>query len=124
MFNQVIDEFFIELILFFPNETKIKAKHLLLQTMFKTNVKKVCNEFMYGSINYLEKIAMKDETFFSGKDKPDLLNELNFDVLWSDMTTNTKETIWKYIKTFFMIGVKVIEMPPETIGIINYIIHS
>jgi hypothetical protein len=124
MFNQIINEFFIELILLFPKETKIKSKHLLIQTMFKTNVKKVCNDFMYGSIDYLEKIAMKDESFFSGPDKPRLLDQLNFDILWVDMSINTKEIIWKYIKTFFMIGIKVIEMPPETIDIINYIINS
>jgi hypothetical protein len=124
MFNQVIDEFFIELIDIFPNEPKIKSKHLLIQTMFKTNVKKVCNDFMYGSIKYLEKIAMRDETFFSGPDKPSLLDQLNFDVLWVDMSTNTKEVIWKYIKTFFMIGVKIIEMPPETHGLVNYIINN
>ena len=124
MFNQVVDEFFIELIRIFPKEIRIKSKHLLIQTMFKTNVKKVCNDFMYGSINYLEKIAMRDETFFSGPNKPTLLDQLNFDILWGDMTINTKEVIWKYIKTFFMIGIKIIEMPPETINIINYIIHS
>lgn len=124
MFNQVIDEFFIELIHIFPNETKIKSKHLLIQTIFKTNVKKVCTDFMYGSVKYLEKIAMKDETFFSGADKPTLLDQLNFNILWVDMSINTKEVIWKYIKTFFMIGIKIVEMPESTHGLINYIINN
>lgn len=125
VFNQVVDEFFRELIEIFPEEKKIKVRYSLFQTICKTNVRKTCHDFMYGSVNYLEKIAMKDGTLFTGKDKPSLLDELNFDYLWnSGISDNTKEVVWKYIKTFFTIGIKVIEMPPETHGIIKYIIEN
>ena len=125
IFNQVVDEFFKELILIFPEENKIKVRYSLFQTICKTNARKTCNDFMFGSVKYLEKIAMKDPNLFLGDDKPPLLDKMNFSELWnSGISENTKEIIWKYIKTFFIIGIKVVDMPVETHGIIQYIIEN
>jgi hypothetical protein len=124
IFNQIVDEFFNELIEMFPDETKIKVHYNLFQTMCKTNAKKPCNDFMIGSIPYLEKIAMKDENFFLSQDKPSLLSSMNIEKLWgSGISENTKNAIWNYIKSFFVIGIKIIEMPQETLPLINFIIN-
>ena len=125
IFNQIMDEFFKELIELFPEETKIKVQYNLFQTLCKANVRKPCNEFMLGSSKYLEKIAMKDEDFFTGPDKPKLLNDMNFHNIWTpQLSENNKNIIWKYIKSFFIIGSKAVEMPPESINLINYIINN
>jgi hypothetical protein len=124
IFNQVVDEFFNELMELFPEETKIKVHYNLFQTMCKTNVKKPCNDFMIGSISYLEKIAMKDEDFFLSEDKPSLLSSMNIEKLWPIISENSKTAIWNYIKSFFTIGIKIIDMPLETIPLINYIIGN
>jgi hypothetical protein len=80
---------------------------------------------MLGSIPYLEKIAMRDENFFTGNDKPSLLSSMNIEKLWTpELSENTKNAIWKYIKTFFTIGIKITEMPPETIQLIHFIINN
>lgn len=125
VFNQVMDEFFNELIEIFPEESKIKVNYNLFQTLSKSNIRKPCSDFMFGSIPYLEKIAMRDEEFFRGNDKPSLLSSMNIEKLWtSDLSENTKNAIWKYIKTFFTIGVKVVQMPPETLGLVDFIINN
>jgi len=122
-FNQIMDEFFNELIEIFPEEPKIKVQYNLFQTLCKTNIRKPCNEFMLGSIPYLEKIAMKDEDFFVSPEQPKLLKSMNISKLWSsDISDNTKDAIWRYIKSFFIIGIKVVQMPPESLALINYII--
>ena len=124
IFNQVIDEFFNELIDIFPDEPKIKVQYTLFQTIIAANVKKPCTEFMSKSLPYLEKIAMRDEQFFMGKDKPGFLEALNIEKIWtSGLSENTKKAIWKYIQSFFTIGIRVVEMPPESLEIINYIIN-
>ena len=124
IFNQVVDEFFSELIEIFPEENKIKVKYTLFQTLVSANAKKPCTEFMKNSIPFLEKIAMRDEQFFLGKEKPGFLDTLNIEKIWTpDLSPVTKDAIWKYIQSFFTIGVKVVEMPPETHQIINYIIN-
>ena len=64
IFNQVIHEFFSELIDIFPDETKIKVQYELFQTLCKANFKKPCNDFMLGSIPYLEQVANRDNNFF------------------------------------------------------------
>jgi len=125
VFNQVMDEFFNELIETFPEESKIKVNYNLFQTLAKSNIRKPCSDFMIGSIPYLEKIAMRDEEFFTGSDKPSLLSSMNIEKLWTpDLSENTKNAIWKYIKTFFTIGVKIVQMPPETFGLIDFIINN
>jgi len=122
-FNQIMDEFFNELIEIFPEEPKIKVQYNLFQTLCKTNIRKPCNEFMIGSVPYLEKIAMKDEDFFVSPEQPKLLKSMNISKLWSsDISDNTKDAIWRYIKSFFIIGIKVVQMPPESLALINYII--
>jgi len=124
IFNQIIDEFFNELIDIFPEEPKIKVQYTLFQTIIKANAKKPAVEFMTKSIPYLEKIAMHDEQFFISPDTPQFLQALNVEKIWKTVSENTKTAIWKYIHTFFTIGVKIVEMPQETHGIINYIINK
>jgi hypothetical protein len=124
IFNQVVDEFFNELMEMFPEEKKIKVQYTLFQTIIKANSKKPCYEFMSKSIPFLEKVAMRDEQFFIGNDKPQLLEALNIEKIWTpNLSQNTKTAIWRYIQSFFTIGIKIIEMPPETHEIINYIIN-
>jgi len=125
VFNQVMDEFFNELIQTFPEETKIKVNYNLFQTLSNSNIRKPCHEFMYGSIPFLEKIAMKDEEFFTGKDKPSLLSSMNIENIWTpELSQNTKNAIWKYITTLFIIGNKVVQMPENTIPLIDFIINN
>jgi len=125
VFNNLVDEFFRELMDIFPEEKKIKVQHTFFETIIKANAKKPCVEFMTKSIPYLEKIAMKDEAFFTSDDKPQILEALNIKKIWTpDLSPVTKEAIWKYIRSFFAIGIKIVEMPPETHEIINYIITS
>jgi len=125
IFNQVVDDFFNELMETFPEETKIKVHYNLFQTICKSNVKKPCNDFMIGSIPYLEKIAMRDENFFLSPDKPNLLSSMNIEKLWaSGISDNTKNAIWNYIKSFFVIGIKIVEMPSETLPLITFITNN
>jgi len=125
IFNQVVDEFFRELIDIFPEEPKIKVQYNLFQTVTMTNIKKVCNDFMFGSIPYLEKICVKDEDFFKGSDRPSFLNAMGFENIWRhDLSNNTKDAIWRYIKSFFTIGIKVVQMPEESLPLIEYIINN
>ena len=124
LFNNTMDEFFKELIDIFPEEIKLQINYNLFQTIIKANAKKPCISFMNGSINYLEQIASRDDAFFKSSNKPDILNSINIEKLWTDdLSPITKNAIWKYIQTFFAIGVNIVEMPPHTHEIIHYIIN-
>jgi len=125
LFNQAVDEFFQNLIERFPQETKIKVNYNMFQTLASTNVKKPCTEFMLGSIPYLPSLVQKDDTFFTSESQPELLKSMNFSKIWTpDLDQGTKDTIWAYIKNFFAIGIKVVDMPEETLPLINFIINN
>jgi len=124
IFNQVVDEFFKELIEIFPEEPKIKVQYYLFQSLVASNKKKACNDFMIGSIPYLEKICMRDETFFKGANKPAFLNSMGIENIWTpELSQVTKDAIWNYIKSFFTIGIHVVNMPVYSINSIEYIIN-
>lgn len=124
IFNQILDEFFIELIEIFPEEKQIQIKYNLFQTLCKANIKKPCTNFMIGSINYLEYIASRDEKIFIGDNKPEILNDIGVSNIWPKCSTNTKDTIWKYIKTLITIGYKIIDMPEDSHPLVEYIINN
>ena len=80
---------------------------------------------MEKSIPYLEKIISRDEEFFKGTDRPSFLNTIGFENIWTpDLSPVTKNAIWNYIKSFFVVGIKIIKMPEETLPLIEYIINS
>ena len=122
LFNQLVDDFFNEMIEIFPEETKIKVQYTLFQTIIKINIRKPCTSFMLGSVKYLEKISNRDSDFFLSSDKPLLLSSLNIENIWKDLSDNTKNAIWKYIQSFFTVGIKIIEMPQESYFYLNKII--
>ena len=125
LFNQVVDEFFNELIETYPENNFIKVRYTLFQTVSSVNVKKPAVDFMNLVITYLEQIAKKDEQFFISENTPELIKVLQIQSIWeAGMSENTKEAIWKYIKSFITIGNFIVKMPPETQNVINYIIHN
>ena len=125
IFNEVLNEFFTELMEIFPENKSINVTHTFFQTLIKVNVKKPCEKFMDKLTPYLERIAMRDENILTGDDRPNILNRLNLNQTDLDkLSDKTKQALWKYIITFIAIGSKVIEMPQETHQIINYIIKS
>ena len=125
IFNQMMDEFFVELTDIFPEEIKLKVHYNLFQTICKTNAKKPSNDFIMGSLPYLEKICMKDESFFTSDEKPELLDKINIKNMWTpDLSQNTKDAIWKYIKNFFAIGIHIVKVPDDKIALINFIINN
>jgi hypothetical protein len=68
---------------------------------------------------------MKDEDFFRGSDRPSFLSSMGFENIWTPgLSDVTKDAIWRYIKSFFTIGIKVIQMPSETLPQIEYIINN
>jgi len=124
LFNQVVDEFFNELMELYPKNNNVKVKYNLFLTISAVNIKKPAIDFMNQVVPYLEQIAMRDEEFFLGENSPDII-KANIKSIWTpDISETTKNAIWKYIKSFITIGNFIVKMPPETQNVINYIIHN
>ena len=125
MFNELVDQFLIEIMEIFPENKHIKLKHVMFHTLIKVNVKKPCIDFMIRIIPYLEMVLLKDYNMFIGPDAPDIISDLKLDdKLLKNLSDNNKDVIWRYMKSFIAVGSKVIDMPEETHKTINYIITN
>ncbi len=124
IFNETVGNFFQELMEIFPEEPRIESSYNTFKALCKINIRKPCENFMISIIPFLEKIAMRDESFFIGENMPEFLKSINFKNIWTpDLSINTKNAIWKYIQSFIIMGNHAIALPPETEGLINYIIN-
>ena len=102
IFNQIVDEFFLELIDIFPEETKIKVQYTLFQTLIKVNAKQPCIKFMTKCIPYLEKIATRDENFFKSENMPGILQSINIEKLWTDDLSPVTKMLFGDIYSLFL----------------------
>jgi hypothetical protein len=85
LFNQVVDEFFNELIETYPENNFIKVRYTLFQTLSSVNVKKPAVDFMNLVVPYLEQIAKKDEQFFISENTPELIKVLQIKSIWKQV---------------------------------------
>jgi len=108
-----MEEFLNELMETFPEEKQIKVQHTSFLTLKKSNSKKVVEVFMSAIQPYAEKITNKDEEFILTSDI-EFLNKLNIKKWWTkDLSSNTKDAIWQYLNTLYMLGCTITSIPPE-----------
>lgn len=123
-FNEMMGQFLIELHTTFPEEKGVKTFMNKFELLRKTNPRKCVDKYMSGIAPYVEKISNKDESFFLEEaNNLDFLKDLNIQKHWSspDITPNTKNAIWQYLQTLYMLGTTITAIPPETLSMIENI---
>ena len=70
-----------------------------------------------------DKIMSKDESFFlDDNNQAGFIAELNIRKHWTpDLSQNTKEAIWQYLQTLFILGTTITMIPQETLSSIETI---
>lgn len=112
-FNELMDQFIQELRATFPEETAIKKWYNAFDMMKGTNSKGVMEVFMAGVAPYSQQLMAKDESILLSGDIK-LLQDLNLKNLWTpDLSANTKNAIWQYLQTLFMMGTTIQAVPPD-----------
>jgi predicted ATPase len=88
--------------------------------MKDTNPKLVVDGFMSGVTPYADKISSKDETFFINESKNlDFMKDVNLEKHWSLCSENTKNAIWQYVQTLYMLGTTIKSIPEDTLSMIE-----
>lgn len=120
-FTDMMSQFLVELHKVFPQEKGIKKFMAQLELAKTTNPRLVVDGFMKGITPYSDKISNKDESFLLNEiDKIDYLKELNLKDNWNDsLSTNTKDAIWQYLQTLYMLGTTITAIPAETLSMIE-----
>ena len=117
-FNDMLEQFMVELMQTFPEEGTIKKYHAAFDVMRKSNPRKCVEGFMTGMAPYSEKIMNRDESILD--DGIDIIKELSIKKHWdTDTSDNTKNAIWQYIQTLYMLGTTITAIPSDTLSMIE-----
>ena len=120
-FNEMMGQFLTELVQTFPEEKAMKKYLTAFEMAKQSNARMVMNEFMKSVNPYAQKIMSKDDTFFiEHNSEIPFLDELNLKEHWNDtLSENTKNAIWQYLQTLYLMGMTISALPEETLSMIE-----
>lgn len=128
-FNKILDEFIQKLIDQFPQESKLKNYYSVfkLSKMYDKTVP--IKIFMGGCITFKVQIKSRDSNFFVNRKQfvegiancSSFSNDIGLVNYWHSMTEDTKNSIWEYIQTLFVLGEMYINNDTTLISQINEI---
>jgi hypothetical protein len=78
-----------------------------------------CPTFMKQIAPWIPRMTARDEAFFS--EDNEFIKSVNLHIIWKreDCTENTKQAIWQYLQSLYMIGTTMSMFPPETLSAIE-----
>jgi hypothetical protein len=113
-FNNYLVEFIQKMKVILPSESRIFAKYYKYYRGYVDQGKRVefIGEFVQYISKYKKELSLCDEGLFSEEDdyypkKPiQLMKGIDFKKIWrnDDLTEGSKENIWKYLQTLYLIG--------------------
>lgn len=120
-FNDMMQQFLDELVLTFPAEKKLVKYQNTFVLLRKTNAKKPLTEFMISITPYAKYLMQKDEEFFkTHAAEIKFLDELDIQRLWgADLSDISKNAIWQYLQTLYILGTTISSLPAETLNMIE-----
>ena len=117
-FNDMMDQFLSELVLTFPEEPAIKKQHTSFELLRKTNPRKCVETFMEDAAQYSQRIMAKDESLLLNGEI-ESLSKYNIQKHWPACSENTKNVIWQYVTTLYMLGTTITALPADTLSMIE-----
>jgi len=119
-FNDMMGQLLTELHSAFPEEKGLKKYMAAFELMRGANGRMVVEGFMANISPHVDKINARDETFFLEQaDKIDFLKDINLAQCWPKASDGTRNAIWQYIQTLYMLGTTITAIPPETLSMIE-----
>jgi hypothetical protein len=120
-FNDMMGQFLTELHKA-TDDKSIKKFIVSFELLKQTNPRKCVDGFMKGIQPYADKMSQRDESFFQDIQNIEFLKDLNIAEYWNDkLSGNTKNAIWQYLQTLYMLGTTISAIPQETLTMIENI---
>ena len=113
-FHEMMGQFLGELAQTFPDEQKIKDAQAASRT------RETFDAFMKDIAPFVNHMMGKNADAFFTEENP-VAAKLNLHKIWKteECTSNTKEAIWQYYQTLYMLGTTINMFPPETLNMIE-----
>ena len=117
-FNDMMEQFINELVQTFPEEKGIKKYLSSFDILRKANPRKCVDTFMAAIAPHVTKITSKNDSFLF--EDIDFLNEINIKKHWTpELSQNTKDAVWQYLQTLYMLGTTITSIPADTLTMIE-----
>ena len=118
-FNDMMEQFLSELKQTFPEEGAIRKYQAAFDLIRSVKPKKCVKEFVKSLEPFAQSIMAKDEGFFL-TNPPELISDLNLQKLWTpELSQGTKDAIWQYLQTLYMLGTTITSIPADTLSMIE-----
>ena len=86
----------------------------------KSNPRKCVVTFMDEITPYASAVMNKDESLFDNENLPAVLEEMHIKNHWTpELSQNTKDAIWQYLQTLYMLGTTIVSIPSDTLNMIE-----
>lgn len=119
-FNDMMGQFLAELHKTFPEEKGIKKCMSGFEIMRTSNPRLVVDGFMASVTPFAEQISSKDDAFFLNEAKNlDFLKDVKIEEKWASISNQTKEAVWQYVQTLYMLGTTISSIPADTLSMIE-----
>ena len=116
----MMGQFLMELHKTFPEEKGLKKYIAAFELMRSANGKMIVDGFMENVAPHVDKINSKDESFFlEHAENIEFLKDINLKNCWPKASTGTKDAIWQYLQTLYMLGTTITAIPQETLSVIE-----
>jgi hypothetical protein len=119
--NDMMEQFLTELEQTFPEEKAILKYKTSFDLLRKSNPRKCIDGYMMNITPLQAKVMAKDDSiFFEQNQASSMLLDLNIHKHWtSDLSQNTKDAIWQYVQTLYVLGTTITMIPPDALGMIE-----
>jgi hypothetical protein len=131
-FNNIMDEFMVKMINEVPDEPKIRTYYNAFKISRSFAKDLPLKIFMGGCWDYREFIKNRDSEFFLNKktfvDKcvnaSSFSNDVGLRDRWMSTNEETKDAIWEYVQTLFVLAEMHVGSNEELMGTINNIYNN
>ena len=117
-FNDMMEQFLEELVQTFPEEPAMKKYQMSFEMLRKANSRACMENFMQSVGPYSQHIMSKDDSFFLNN--PEVFKDFKLNNIWtSDVSDTTKNAIWQYLQTLYILGNTISALPGDTLSMIE-----
>ena len=117
-FNDMMEQFLNELVSTFPEEKGIKKYQASFDIVRKANPRKCVDSFMAAISPYASRLTAKDDSVMT--EDISFLKQVNISKYWTpELSQTTKDAIWQYLQTLYMLGMTISAIPADTLSMIE-----
>jgi hypothetical protein len=116
-FVSILEEFIDDLIKIYPNDEKVKKYKEYFESKKENEGKLLLDEFNASTSGEVGKmIVEKKSSFFK---KSVFAKKLNLHILYKEMTPQTKQAVWQYVNTMYVLSTTINNIPSNLLSTIE-----